>query len=133
MRPPDLPTRISDLRAVQVTIDRLMLRGPHRWIYVGSYPTDPNTTPDSPPFQNGWENALGNYVAHAFRWDEHWRLEFQGEIQGGADGTVAYTLPASHIPDHHKPFPLVVRETGANRIVVGEINHTTGDVTIYLS
>lgn len=26
------------------------------WIYVGSYPDDPGTTPESPPFLNDWGN-----------------------------------------------------------------------------
>jgi hypothetical protein len=132
MRPPDLPNRTSDLRSLQVSVDRLVLRGPHRWIYVGAYPADPLTTPDSPPFQNSWANELGNYDPLAFRWDEHWRLEFQGEITGGATNTVAFTLPATHIPDKHKPFPIIVIDGATKLLSVAEIDHTTGDVTITL-
>ncbi len=93
-RPPAIPDRDVRIRRARRDIERLKRRGPERWVYVGAWPGDSYTTPDSPPWLNGWTHALGTYDRVAFRWDEHWRLEFKGHATGGTSGTNAFVLPA---------------------------------------
>lgn len=65
---------------------------PGRWIYVGTYPTDADTTPDSPPFENGWTNVGGGSRRLRFRRNSDWSLDIAGTVTGGASGTVVTTL-----------------------------------------
>lgn len=65
-----------------------------RWIYVGTYPGDPNTTPDSPAFQNSWENAGAGDGPLKFRRTNEGQTEITGSVTGGVAGTVVTTLPA---------------------------------------
>lgn len=74
------------------------------WVYVGSYPGDPNTTVDSPPFQNGWANS-GDGTAEGdelskFRWliGFGWSLDLYINVDGGDAGTIIFTLPADYWP-----------------------------------
>jgi hypothetical protein len=66
---------------------------PGRWVYVGDYPSDPDTTPDSPPFENSWGNAGGGNRRLRFRRSNEWQTEIAGSVTGGAAGTVVTTLP----------------------------------------
>lgn len=68
------------------------------WIYVGTYPTDPNTTADSPPFQSSWANLGGNYPPLRFKKDIAGFIHLEGAITGGSDGTVVFTLPTGYTP-----------------------------------
>lgn len=68
------------------------------WVYVGTYPTDPLTTPDSPPFENSWVNLGGGYVPMRFRVDAS-VVQIEGVITGGTPGTVAFHLPTGFRPD----------------------------------
>lgn len=74
----------------------------HEWVYVGTYPDDPLTTVDSPPFENSWANTGGDAVPARFRLAPDDLLEIEGAFGGGAPGTVAWTLPASWRPDYRK-------------------------------
>lgn len=65
------------------------------WIYVGTYPTDADTTPDSPPFQNGWHNQGGTLQRMRFRWLRAGGIEIQGSVAGGIIGTAIFTLPGA--------------------------------------
>lgn len=64
-----------------------------RWIYVGDYPSDPDTTPDSPPFENSWINNGGGDRRLRFRRDNEGNTQIAGSVTGGAAGTVVTTLP----------------------------------------
>src|ERR1700757_3708037 len=67
------------------------------WIYVGTYPEDTNTTPESPPFQNSFVNSGdGGSAADQltrFRWHVGLGagLELQINATGGDDGDIIFT------------------------------------------
>ncbi len=89
---------------------------PGRWVYVGDYPTDPDTTSDSPPFQNGWRNVGGGRRRLRFRLTNENQVEVEGEVTGGAAGTIVTSLPsAEYWPDE---------DTAA----VGTQNDTAGSI-----
>jgi hypothetical protein len=68
-------------------------------VYVGTFPGDPDTTVDSPPFENGWSNAGGGRQRLRFRRTNENQTEFDGFVTGGDNGTVVTTLPdAIYIP-----------------------------------
>jgi hypothetical protein len=87
-------------------------RGPHQWVFMrpqgetlGANPPIPQPRPDypisydSPPFKNSWVNVVtGNKAPIGFRFGVHWELEWMGWIEGGASGTVAFTLPPAWVP-----------------------------------
>jgi hypothetical protein len=74
------------------------------WVYVGNYPSDLRTTPDSPPFQNGWFNSgdgtPGTDELTKFRWKIGLGAEItmHVNVDGGDPGTVIFTLPADYWP-----------------------------------
>ena len=72
--------------------------GSFPWIYVGTFPGDPLTTPPSPPFENGW-TAVNLASPPRFKRVLNW-LFFEGGsgITGGADNTVIFTLPVRYRP-----------------------------------
>ncbi len=73
-------------------------RPPGTWIYVGDFPTDPDTTVDSPPFENGWVNTGGGAQRLRFRRTNENQLVVEGSITGptgSLDGTVVTTMPES--------------------------------------
>lgn len=70
------------------------------WIAVGSYGldgVDDLLTPDSPPFQNGWTNSLGDEPPVAFTIVDGW-VHIRGGYVGGGDGTVVFSLPVGFRP-----------------------------------
>jgi hypothetical protein len=70
------------------------------FIFVGSYGldgVDDLLTPDSPPFQNGWTNSLGDEPPVAFTIVNGW-VHILGGYVGGGDGTVIFTLPIGYRP-----------------------------------
>jgi hypothetical protein len=73
---------------------------PGRWIWVGTYPTDPLTTSDSPPYENGWTGEL------RFRWDKDGRTELLGGVTDGPDDSVITTLPLGYRPGIIVPLQL---------------------------
>ncbi len=106
------PTRIAGVRR---DVERLKRRGAGRWIYVGTYPGDPNTTPDSPPFQNGFHNnGDGTLTADQltrFCWPLGGPLPVvQINIAGGAVGLVIFSLPAGYWNDGKQTFAGVAHD-----------------------
>lgn len=98
----------------------------HEWVYVGTFPDDPNTTADSPPFQNDWVDTGGDAVPARFRLSPDDNLEIEGAFGGGTVGTVAWTVGASWIPDYRKKFVIV---TDDNEIMVLSAE-TNGDIIV---
>lgn len=96
-------------------------------IYVGTYPGDPNTTPESPPFQNGWENVGGDYPPLAFLMGVDGFVRIEGTCKSGTDGTVVFTLPEGYRPDQSTRF-LGSLSAGSDFWTV-QID-PTGDVTV---
>ncbi len=88
---------------------------PGRWIYVGTYPGDPDTTPDSPPFENSWVNVGGGEQRLRFRLTNEDTLEVEGEVEDGDNGLAVTTLDAVYAPDE-------------TRFCVGAGATATGDV-----
>jgi hypothetical protein len=78
---------------------------PGRWIYVGTYPTDPDTTPDSPPFENGWENSGGGARRLRFRRNSDWSLDVEGVVTSGGSGDVVTILNALYRPSEDVEAP----------------------------
>ena len=67
------------------------------WVVVGTYPTDPGTTPDSPPFENGWLSVGAPFPAVAFkRWLNF--VVLRGAFTGGPDNSTVFTLPTVYRP-----------------------------------
>lgn len=85
------------------------------WIYVGTYPTDPNTTVDSPPFENGAVNEGGQAVPARFRFAPDQRLDIEGAWDA-TDGVASWHLPATWIPDKTKK--IVISDDAGNIKVV---------------
>ena len=72
---------------------------PGRWVYVGTYPADADTTSDSPPFENGWANVGGGQQRLRFRLTNEDTLEVEGEVTDGDNGAAVTTLAALYRPD----------------------------------
>lgn len=76
------------------------------WHYVGET--------DEPAFENGWANVGGgDAVPLRFRLiigpakgstQPKKSLEIQGDVTGGADGTVVFTLPSAYRQDYSVPL-----------------------------
>lgn len=91
--PLDRASRERDVDELLVRVTDLERFPVGRWIYVGTYPTDPDTTPDSPAFQNSWENAGTGNRRLRFRRTNEGQTEIAGSVTGGTAGTVVVTLP----------------------------------------
>jgi hypothetical protein len=96
-------------------------------IYVGTYPTDPNTSSESPPFQNGWGNIGGDYPPLAFCLTAAGFVEFEGTCDGGTDGSVVFTLPEGYRPDQSQRF--VAALSAGSDFMTLQVD-PTGDVTV---
>ncbi len=92
------------------------------WIYVGTYPTDPNTTPDSPPLQNAWQ--LVPLAPLRFRWLLNGNPDIQGKFSGGVADTIVFTLPSKVWPDHDFATPYAGISDAPGSLTV----KTNGDV-----
>jgi hypothetical protein len=99
-------------------------------VYVGTYPTDPNTTYESVPFQNGWGNVGGNYPATAFCVGPDGFVHIEGAMTGGVDGTVAFTLPTLYCPPKSLRF-IGALSSGSDFLTL-QVD-PTGDVTVVAS
>jgi hypothetical protein len=80
----------------------------------------PRTTPS---FKNSWES----YFDCAYWKTKEGIVYMQGMIRNGADGTVAFTLPAGCKPTSDQLYYVHTRNGGAHRI---DISASTGDVTV---
>lgn len=79
--------------------------GSFPWVYVGDYPADPNTTPPSPPFQNGVANVSPTSGVR-FKRVLNWLFIEGGDgIVGQVTGVVMFTLPAGYF-NPNKRYPL---------------------------
>lgn len=102
IRRPDLNRQVGGDH--EQRLHRLERRSHGQVIYVGTYPTDANTTPESPVFQNGWGNVGGNYPPLAFAMSVDGYVRLEGTCDGGVDGTVVFTLPQGYRPDQSQRF-----------------------------
>lgn len=136
MRPIVEPTSVREIKTNSWRISQLERRtagsgGGLTWIYVGTYPTDPLTTPDSPPFQNGWmwDDSDPENTPPRFRLTVDGEPEVEGAFTGGASGTVAFTLPVGYRRDY------IIWAVGAKDDVTVCFYRLdpNGEVTIYLT
>jgi hypothetical protein len=101
-------TRIAGLRR---EVERLKRRSAGRWIVVGTYPTDPDTTEDSPPLQNGFVNngdgTSANDQLTRFRWVLGGGIEIQINVSGGGVGLVIFSLPDEYWDGGKQTFSAV--------------------------
>lgn len=105
-----------------------LLRASHgHLVYVGTYPGDPNTSPDSPPFQNSWANIGGDYPPLAFCINADGFVQLEGTCDGGTDGSVVFTLPEGYRPDQSQRF-VGALSSGSDFMTV-QVD-PTGDVTV---
>lgn len=102
-RPSEHPGLQATLRQHSEDL-RALKRGPGRWIYVGTYPGDEGTVPESPPFQNGWGNVGGGYPALSFYIDKWRRVSMRGAVEGGEIGSVITNLPLEYRPAASEVF-----------------------------
>lgn len=83
---PSIPATVGQNARSTAALERWP---PGRWVYVGDYPTDADTTPDSPPFENDWTNAGGGLRRLRFRRTNEWGLEIAGTVAPGSTDSVA--------------------------------------------
>lgn len=81
------------LTAVESRVRELQRIGPQPWVYVGTYPTDPFTRFESPPFQNSLANAAGSRAR--FRWGFDGSLDMEADFDltaGYVSGDVGFNV-----------------------------------------
>lgn len=78
--PPIAPWAATRLTRVESGVRDLRKIGPQPWLYVGDYPGDTFTRPESPTWQNGHGSMPGRRVA--LRWG----------LDGDVDGTGVFDL-----------------------------------------
>jgi hypothetical protein len=72
-----------------------MSDGSNGWVYVGTPGVDgvdALLTGESPPFENGWTNALGGQAPVPYKYFLNW-VHIRGAFTGGSDNSVGFTLP----------------------------------------
>lgn len=77
------------------------------WLYVGSFGVDgvdDHLTPFSPPFENGYTNALGGLVPLRIKLRAPADPLVDGFVTGGAVGDVITTFPSVFWPSHELPL-----------------------------
>lgn len=130
-RPKENPTDAVVGRRATRGVYEQRKRGPSTWVYVGEWPTDDFTTPDSPAWQNGADHAGDPYERVRFRWDEHGRLEFDGVIDiTASSGLVAFTLPDEYIPAKDDFWLIATDNSGTPGTARVYVESSTGDVTV---
>lgn len=101
---------------------RYLERGGSPLIYVGTAGidgVDDLLTPDSPPFENGWTNSLGDPGPVRFT-RLNGIVHIWGGFEGGADGTTIFTLPVGYLPSYQQPA--VIPTTDVAHIATVVIN-----------
>lgn len=99
-------TPVAILGDHAVRIRKLEFRHPlGRWVYVGTFPGDPDTTATSPPFLNGWENVGGGQQRLRFRLTNDNQTEIVGVVTGGVDAAAVVNLPDRYRPGENQPSP----------------------------
>lgn len=82
---PKKQTAASKARQNRRAIEVQQKVGPGPWVYVGDYPDDTFTRPESPTWQNSLESRAGRRVK--FRWG----LDGSLDMEGSFDLTLGYT------------------------------------------
>lgn len=93
-----------------------------RWYYVGAV--------GAPAFENGWENATEAGVEISplrFRWRPADKVQIIGAVDGGALGTVCFTLPVGYRPA--TDVQAAVASADGTRVMTVSIVKT-GEVTV---
>jgi hypothetical protein len=110
-RPLYEPTLETRFAIAHRDIEGLKRRGAGRWVYVGTYPTDPNTIDISPPFQSGFvNNGDGTSAADQltrFRWLLGGGVEIQINVTGGGVGLIIFSLPDKYWEGGKQTFAAV--------------------------
>lgn len=124
-RPLKLATDRREINHARIRVRDLERRVPAGdWVYVGAYPTDPGTTPDSPEFVNGSNTGNGSVSEDEltrFRWKIGLgaALELQVNVDGVDPGEIIFTLPPFYWPSIGKqPFPAVDNGGGPTCVTV---------------
>jgi hypothetical protein len=123
---PRRPTRDTTLAQLIRDVEDLK-RTPGQWIVVGTFPGDPGTVPESPPFLNGFANAdpaLG-WPKVQFKIDKWRHVDIIGAPVGGALGAVIFQLPFEYRPGRSHRIKLEGQTLGTNATVQCD---PTGDV-----
>ncbi len=68
---------------------------PGRWVYTGTYPGDANTTPDSPPFQNGITGFL------RFRVTNEHDLQVEADVVDMSPGDIVTNIGVFYRPQQN--------------------------------
>jgi len=79
---------------------------------------------NEPTFENGWGNFIED-VKTGYRKDSLGRVYFRGEVVGGSDASICFTLPEDYTPEQAVSFGTTF-EDGTAQIYVG----TDGAVTL---
>ena len=124
--PPTTDWRVFDKNFFALRSDRVWDGGMP--IYVGTVGVDgvdDLLTPESPPFQNGWTNALGDEPPLSFVRSVTGFIHLNGAFFGGGNGTVIFTLPVKYRPAKTQRF--VIGTTSDTHYATYHIL-TTGEV-----
>ncbi len=97
--PVQRPGQERDIGELFQRVEDLERKPPGRWIYAGTYPGDPNTTPDSPAFVNGSNAPCTDCQPLRFRRENEWTLRIEGDLAGIAPGDVVVNLAALYRPE----------------------------------
>lgn len=104
-RPIQEPTTLREVGSLGFRNDQITFRDLSGvWVYVGTYPGDPDTIALSPPFENSWDNVGDPYQRMSFCVDGTGAVHIRGKVTGGADGTVVFTLPDLYRPPKNERF-----------------------------
>lgn len=113
-------------------IEELQKIGPQPWVYVGTFPDDPFTRAESPPWENSYTHVTGRRVA--FRWGFDGSLDMVGQFDltaGAVSGDVAFTLPPEYIGEWFDGFIPLELAAGVWSAAVISINGDNGEVILY--
>jgi hypothetical protein len=124
--PPGADWRVFDKTYFALRSDRVWDGGMP--IFVGTAGVDgvdALLTPESPPFQNGWTNSLGNDPPVSFVRTVTGFIHISGGFYGGSNGTVVFTLPLKYRPASTERF--VIGTSADNHVATYHVL-STGDV-----
>lgn len=106
--------------------------GAELWVYVGTYPDDPKTRFESPPWENSFGSVTGRRVRFRHGLDGLIEIEGQFDLTSGAvSGDVAFTLPPEYIGDSLDAFIPVELDDGVWSSGVLTIDGITGEVRVF--
>lgn len=88
------------------------------WIEVGDPDWDTG-------FQNGWGNVGDPYPPLSYHLSDEGKVYIRGAVDGGALGTVIFTLPDGFWPEYNEVFIVAAVGGGSCQVEIS----TTGDVT----